>query len=412
MISPMHRRLRLLCALLALGLVASACSGRKGSSGGAKRATGKPLPVGMINMEDSPTGSFPELRRDAEAAVRYVNEELGGVHNHPLQLEVCRTQGTPESSQACANQLRAKNPVAVLGGIDLGASASLPVLERAKIPYISLTPALGDELASPDSFTLAGGLAADLLGQAEYITGTLQAKKVGVLHLDLPGLQEAAVFAARTVLQKRGVSDLKIVSEKADAADFIPAVRSATASNPEVLIAVFPAQGCTRVLQATQALRVRARLFLPSACGAQEVFDAGGAAAEGVTFASPLLPYTATDNPEVATYREKLRRYAGDTSPSLLSQAGFSLVMDLQRLLNELDEGSLKAEMLTEKVKAARDEPSFMGHPYTCNGREVPLLPSVCSAAVRLLQYRGGNQFQDVTGDWVSGAKLLELLTG
>ncbi len=398
---------------MAAGVLAAGCSGDNEDRGGARRATGKPLPVGMINMEDSPTGSFPEVRRDAEAAVRYVNEELRGVHNRPLQLEVCRTQGTAESSQACANQLRAKSPVAVLGGVDLGASASLPVLERAKIPYVTLTPALGEELASPWSFALAGGLAADLLGQAEYITATLQAKKVGIVHLDLPGLQEAAVLAAQTVLKKRGVTDLKIVSEKADAADFIPAVRSATAASPDVLIAVFPAQGCTRVLQATQALRVRARIFFPSACGAQEVFDAGGAAARGVTFSAAVLPYTATDNPEVATFRDKLRQYGpGDANPSLLSAAGFSLVMNLHRLLNSLGEGSLNADKLTEKLKATRDEPSFMGHPYSCNGRQVRLLPSVCSASVRLLQYEGDGKFTDVTGSWVSGAALLELLTG
>jgi branched-chain amino acid transport system substrate-binding protein len=408
----MPRPLRLLSMVMVAGLMTGACSGGE-SAEQAKRATGKPLVLGMINMEDSPTGSFPEVRRDAEAAVRYVNEELDGVHNRPLQVEVCRTQGTPESSQACANQLRALNPVAVLGGIDLGASASLPVLERAKIPYVSLTPALGDELASVTSFTLAGGLAADLLGQAEYITGTLQAKKVGVVHLDLPGLQEAAVLAARTVLQKRGVSDVKIVSEKAEAADFVPAVRAATSSNPDVLMAVFPAQGCTRILQAVRALRVRARLFFPSACGAQEVFDAGGASAEGVTFASALLPYTATDNPEVATYRDKLRQYGpADAGPSLLSAAGFALVMNLHRLLMGMGEGSPTAEKLTEKLKSARDEPSFMGHPFSCNGLQVPLLPSVCSSAVRLLRYEGEDRFTDVTGDWVSGAKLLELLTG
>jgi hypothetical protein len=36
----------------------------------------------------------------------------------------------------------------------------------------------------------------------------------------------------------------------------------------------------------------------------------------------------------------------------------------------------------------------------------------VCSASVRLLQYEGEGKFTDVTGTWVSGAALLELLTG
>ena len=407
----MRAHLRLLSVVLVLGLVAAACSDDGGDEG-ANQATGKPLVVGMINMEDAPIGSFPELRRDAEAAVKYVNQELDGVRNRPLQLESCVTSGSPEASQACANQIRAKNPVAVLGGIDLGASASLPIFERAKVPYVTLTPALGDELASPTSFTLAGGLAADLLGEAEYITTTLQAKKVGIVHLDLPGVQEAAVLAARTVLQKRGVTDIKIVSEKADAADFVPALRSATVSNPEVLMAVFPAQGCSRILQAAQALRLQARIFLPSACAAKEVFDAGGAAAEGVTFASGVVPYVNTQDPDVATYREKLERYGGgDATPSLLSQAGFALVMNLHRLLSKLEPDKLTGADLTRALQTTLDEPNFMGHPFTCNGRQFPLLPSVCNGYVRLLRYQGEDRFEDVTGNWVSGADLLKLLT-
>jgi hypothetical protein len=69
----MPRPLRLLSIVMVAGLVTGACSGGE-SAEQAKRATGKPLVLGMINMEDSPTGSFPEVRRDAEAAVRYVNE--------------------------------------------------------------------------------------------------------------------------------------------------------------------------------------------------------------------------------------------------------------------------------------------------------------------------------------------------
>lgn len=405
-------RTRLLALGVVLAVLATACSGSR-SKAGPHRATGKPLVVGMINMEDAPAGSFPEIREDAEAAVRYVNEELGGVGNRPLQLATCKTDGTPESSQACATELQAKRPVAVLGGIDLGASASMPVFEKAKIPYVGLTPALGDESSSTTSFMLAGGLAADLLAEADYITGTLHVTKVGVVHLDLPGLQEAAVLAAKTILEKQGVSDVKIVSEKADAADFVPAVKAATASNPDVLIAVFPAQGCTRILEAVQALRLHVRLFLPSACAATEVFDAAGGAANGVTFASALIPYTDTANPEVATYLEKRRRYgAGDASPSVLSQAGFALVMDLHRELSALS-GTPTPAALSERLKTVRDEPSFMAHPYTCDGQQITVLPSICNAWVRLLVSKGqGAAFDDVAGDWVSGAHLVKILTG
>lgn len=401
-----------LALVVVAAVVASACSGGADDRQRAGRATGEPLVVGMINMEEAPTGSFPEIRRDAEAAVKYVNEELGGVDGRPIELEACATSGTPESSQACATRLRARNPVAILGGIDFHAGSSLPVFRSADIPYIGMTPAFGDELASPTAFLLAGGLAADLLAQTEYITNKLGVKKVGVVHLDLPGLQGAAVLAARAILQKKGVTDLKIVSEKGDAADFVPAVRAATANNPEVLLAIFPAQGCTRVLQAVQSLRVKAPLFLPSACAAKQVFDAAGASAKGVTFASGLVPYTESSDPQVSTYLEKLREYGpGDASPSVLSQAGFSLVMNLHRLLTDLD-GEPTGKALSDKLRSTRDEPSFMGHAYTCDQRQVPLLPAVCSGWVRLLRYEGEGRFSNVSDGWVTGSELLKLLIG
>ena len=170
--------------LTAAGLVAAGCSSDSGDSGGAAGGlTGKPVVVGMINQEGSPEGSFPEVREDAEAAVEYVNQQLNGVDGRPLKLEPCITTGSPESSQACANRLRDKDPVAVIGGVDLGTSASLPVFEQAGIPYVSGSPTLGDELTSSTGFLFTGGAASDLLGEAKYITETLHATRVGVLSL-------------------------------------------------------------------------------------------------------------------------------------------------------------------------------------------------------------------------------------
>jgi branched-chain amino acid transport system substrate-binding protein len=124
------------------------------------------------------------------------------------------------------------------------------------------------------------------------------------------------------------------------------------------------------------------------------------------------VPYVETGNAEVRTYLDKLRRYGpSDASPSVLSQAGFALVMDLHRLLSSLDPGGITPVALTDKLRAARDEPSFMGHPYTCDGQAVTILPAICSTWVRLLQYKGAATFDDVGGDWVNGADLVKLLT-
>src|SRR4051794_34749217 len=270
-----------LVAVVVMALLASACSGRSGGGKGDNAVV-----LGMINQEDAPIGSFPEAREAAQAAVAHVNEDLGGVNGRPLRLEVCKTTGTPESSAACANSLLAKRPVAVLGGVDLGAAASLPVFERAGIPYVGTTPALGEELTSDAAWMLAGGAVADLLGQADYALGTLKVKKVGGVYVDLPGVLTTVLSAAEVVLRTKGVTDVKLVPAKADTADFAPAVKAATAGSPDALFVLFPARSCARIMSAARSLNVKAKAFYPSACASQAVVDAAGPAAENAYFTS------------------------------------------------------------------------------------------------------------------------------
>ncbi len=313
---------------------------------------------------------------------------------------MCRTSGTPESSAACANELVAKRPVAVLGGVDLGAAASLPVFERAGIPYVGGTPALGEELTSPAAWMLAGGVVADLLGQADYALDTLKVKKVGALYVDLPGVLTTVIGAAEIVLRAKGVTDVKLVAASADAADFAPPLKAATAGDPDAVIVLFPAQSCARIMSAARSLNVKARLFYPSACASQAVVDAAGPAAENAFFASAYLPFD-DPSPEVATWKAE----AKVSRPSALSQAGFSVAMNAYDLLKD---GTDNAAALNAKLRATVDRPGYMAHPYTCDRRQVPLLPAVCNPHVRLLQYKGG-RFVDLTGTWVSGAELVKL---
>lgn len=389
-------------------MLAAACSGGGGDD---EEASGPPVVVGFINQESSVVGSFPEVRADAEAAVRYINRELDGIGGRPLRLETCATDGTPESSQACANQLRLKKPVAVVGGVDLGAAASVPVLAAAGIPYIGGSPSLGDELTAANAFMLTGGAAADLLGQAQYALDTLRPKRVGIIYIDLPGLLSTAIEAARQVLRKKGVTDVVAVPEKADAADFTQSLTAVNRGNPEVIVALFPSQGCARIMQARKALAVKARFFFPGACADQAVFDAAGGGADGAYFASGFLSFADRSNAEVATYLDKRRAYgAGGTAPSVLSQAGFAVIMDVRQILTEV-QGTLTPAAVVAALRAARGHPGFMSHPYTCDRQQVFLLGAVCNANVRVLQHRDG-ALADVTGGWVNGAELVRLAVG
>jgi branched-chain amino acid transport system substrate-binding protein len=67
-------------------------------------ATGEPITIGMVNQENTPAGSFPELSRSAQALVDFVNEDLGGVDGRPIRLEVCNTGFSAEGSTACGQR--------------------------------------------------------------------------------------------------------------------------------------------------------------------------------------------------------------------------------------------------------------------------------------------------------------------
>jgi branched-chain amino acid transport system substrate-binding protein len=391
-----------LLAVVVLGLGSlAACSGGGSGAGDLDGGlTGQPIVLGLINQEDAPVGSFPDLRLGAEAAVRHVNADLGGVGGRPVRIQSCATKGTAESSQACATKLVGGSPVAVIGGVDLGSALSLPVLESAGIPYVGSLPQLGQELTSDGAYMLAGGTVADLLGQATYALDVLGAKRFGALYLNLPGVLATVVRASEVVLKARGATDVKMVEARADEADFTPVLRAATAGNPDVVFVVFPAQACARIMQAGQALGVTAKLFFPSACAERAVVEAAGSAAEGAYFGSAYLPPD-DPAPEVEAWRSRTK------SEGVLSQAGFSAVMNVHRLLTEVG-GEVTPASVSAALAEARDHPGYMTHAYTCDGKQVPIMTAVCNPHVRILQYRDG-RFHDVVGDWVDGADLVKL---
>ncbi len=70
------------------------------SSAVAADTSSEPIKIGMINQEDTPIGSFPEVRFAAEAAINWINAELGGVDGHPLEFHWCITRSAPNSPRS------------------------------------------------------------------------------------------------------------------------------------------------------------------------------------------------------------------------------------------------------------------------------------------------------------------------
>ena len=153
--STVRKSFRLAAGVVALGLVAAACSEDSGTSSGttageaattaasatttatsaatgsseaptttgssnadrdkvaldyvgateAKAASGDPITIGYVNQEGA-TPAFPENTVGLEAAVDYINSTLGGVQGRPVQIKKCVVQ-KEEDGQKCGQEMLA-----------------------------------------------------------------------------------------------------------------------------------------------------------------------------------------------------------------------------------------------------------------------------------------------------------------
>jgi branched-chain amino acid transport system substrate-binding protein len=105
-------------------------------------------------------------------------------------------------------------------------------------------------------------------------------------------------------------------------------------------------------------------------------------------------------------YFDAVAKY-GDPKLEAASAATISFrnVMIIWMLLTEI-EGPITKASLLERVRAARDHPSFAGHPFTCDGQQIPDLPALCSPQEVLVENRG-DELVPITG-WIDVPALVK----
>src|SRR3954464_958338 len=83
-----------------------------GGTAGKADPTKSKVFIGYVN-EEGGVPAFPEATAGIDAAVQYINNELGGVQGHPLEVKKCLVQ-TEEDGQKCGTQMANDNDVKVV----------------------------------------------------------------------------------------------------------------------------------------------------------------------------------------------------------------------------------------------------------------------------------------------------------
>ncbi len=411
-----RRRRNALCltavAVVAVGASIAGCSGSKsnasaGSTSSAPSAPvstlppphGDPIVLAMITQESGPA-ALPDSRLAAEAAVKYVNTELGGAAGRPLKLESCVTDGSPEQSSACANQLLEKQPVAFVGETELGTAGSVPIIEKAGIPLVGAAGVTPELVLSKDAFAFGLDAVGDWSGWTKYLVTDGKAKTINVINLDIP---VAPVFekVIRSVAEANGAKVGKVVSIPLSATDATSQMAAVMSGNPDVIMAVTSQQLCVPVAQAHESVAPQTKLFVPGICASPKTIDAAGSAMNGVLVGEGSLnPYNIRE-PQVATYRRVLDTYGNHVPLSDFAGNAVTAVMNLKAVLDNLGAANVTPAAITSAIRAGRQVPSFLTDAYTCDS-SVTGSPITCVRGRRVVEVKGRELF-DLSNRWYDG---------
>lgn len=342
---------RLLLALSAFLLLAAGCGDTADSGGDG------PIRIGQIvslTGNYSPLGS--ENKKSVELAVAQVNR-TGGVLGRQIEVVVKDDKSQPDQSVLAFNDLRGDDVAAVIGSpFSNSALATIPLVDREEIPYLSLTPA--DEQVDP-VHPYVFVVPATSGTYAERILQYLKATGVSTVAVAHDTRSSYAVAGHKGMLDNASEHGITIVADEefqTDATEFgavFGHVRSAKAQALVVWATGAPAVALTKQY-ASAGLDIP--LVMTGAQASKLFLDPVGSAAEGVVVASsigvvgPELPdgkqKTAID--ELTTTFSDAHGYP----PPQFAQDGWSAVQLLVAAIEKA--GSTEPEAIRNALEGLR----------------------------------------------------------
>jgi branched-chain amino acid transport system substrate-binding protein len=364
-----------------------------------KRATGTPYVFGIINDETGPV-TFPEARQGEIAAVNYVNNYLGGINGHPMQLADCIGDASPATSARCAGQLADKHPVAILGAADVGSPAAIPVYERSNLAYIGGIPFTPVEQNAPNSIQFWSVSLGDNAAAAVYAAKTLNVKSVAILYFDNPQGKVAGLGILPQTFKAAGVTSIKTIAVPPTSPDASAEAAAAVGAHPDLIYVDTP-NGCGAVLKDLKSLGYSGKLMGIDPCTAPPVIASAAGGAEGMYVAVPFVsPFQGSAQGK--TFLAAMKQYAApNTAVDSIAEAGFATVINVQNVLSTLKGAPTTASILAA-FKSGSEHPNFMSHPYTCDGTAVAKAASICNDNYLIEQIKGATPVQASATDWVT----------
>jgi branched-chain amino acid transport system substrate-binding protein len=371
-------------------------------AGGKGKANPKlsPVVLGWINGQGGPPNfNFPQSTRVVEAGVRMVNNELGGIHGHPVKLNECFIAQAEEEGVRCGQQMVNDRAVKLIltGGVFVG-NASIYATVKGTKAYIGVVGSPPIDTKAKNAFFLNGSQTS-VLGPFGTFTKRFlpKVKTVTIVYPNQPGADTAA-FSLRTAMQKVGVKVTMIATPQL-ATDLLGPATQASSSDM-----IIPALGFTDCVPFARALDqihyTKPVLSTPLCTFIPKAAYAGGDLPKwtyGIAQTLVNLP-----GPQSRLYLINGLQYGTTVNDMLwvFAEGAWEELLATVKIANSIPFAKLSAATMIAGFKAFRG-PLILGAPNVACGKISPAEPATCGNQTQFYNYTGKGLWK-AASTWLS----------
>lgn len=349
-----------------------------------------PVKIGFVNQQGGTPG-WPEYEAASDAAVKFVNEHLGGIDGHPVELVKCVLQ-SEEDGQKCAAELLADPEIHIahLGTSVVGNATFYKTID-GKFPVLVGGAGGVADSTTPHVYELDGGSAA-VLTAFTRAAEDLGADDVAVVSTGNAGGKYSAGQVLDPMMTEAGITPkVAYVSDTATAPEYTSAMQAAGAASADgiFLIASSPDM-CVNFYNSLQQLGATAPVFTAYGCYSDPVPEATGGGPEGWTFFGLANNQRATDDADATTFRTVMD-WAGKSEFINLSAApmSFASIFAAVKIGNELGFDNLSGTAFEDGIKDLQAPIFMVPGDIQCGNYPDPEQIGLCGDSAAVSTYDG-----------------------
>lgn len=408
-------------AVAALGLAIAASAGTSRTTGGTSQKTGQAVTnylkyvggtkgkadpkkskiyIGWVNQQGGQVVIGGLATAGAQLAVKYVNDQLGGIDGHPVALVTCFIKSSEEEGTTCGQKLVNDKRISVVatGAVATGAQSLRATIGAAKpvITGVAVTPVDG---ARKTGVVLFGDGPHILLPFGNYAKNVLHAKTAAVIYPNAPGIAESGQVIAEG-LKKAGI-EVKQVGYTQGQTDLTGPLLAAGADKADFIAPYGSASDCANQAKALTQLGITdsKKIMTAPLCLNSTVIDALGDWSLWTYGIASTLYGDPTDK-GMPAYAAVIKKYKADkNAPDPWHIVAFSELLTTVRFLNEVGADAITPAKVLARAKAFRG-PLALGPPKLQCGKYKDA-PGICNDSIQAFTYQGKFAFTRASG-WIS----------